>query len=175
MTPYSQGDLDGLCGVYAIINAIKLISKRKSLKEWQKLFLNTIRAQLKSKKSAKFLVNGITIDDLAKLLRKAIKANPGVTFKRPFKNLERIDLSDFWSDLQNFLNNSHNHRCAIIVYSTKTSSHWTVVQGISPNRLKLHDSIHSRFINRKTCTTLNLEEGKTVLIEFTSTLYLEAR
>lgn len=42
LVPYSQGELDGLCGIYAIINGIRLTlgnrTERFTAEDWRELF-----------------------------------------------------------------------------------------------------------------------------------------
>ena len=174
MRPYNQGELDGLCGVYSLINATRLITKRMSFADWQLIFLKMLKLQLKQRKSANFLVYGINEVKIAKLLRQIFKPQFGISYSRPFQRRKQLELSDFWAKLEAYLHNGNN-RCVIICYSTEHFSHWSVVQAISPNRLVLLDSSHRKYINRNACSTEEIDDGKAFLLEFSATFFLEGK
>lgn len=172
--PYQQGSLDGLCGVYTAINAAKLISTKMSYEEWQVIFLSIIKHQIDHRKSHTFLVNGLGIARLSKIMRHIIGPVCGATYTRPFKKRRELTLQEFWESLYDFLA-IEGKRCVIISFSTKTYGHWTVVKSISHNRLILFDSTERKFINRKHCTTHEITQITPILIDFTATIYLEVK
>ena len=56
MDPYEQGGLDGLCGVYSIINASRIINSFNS-KECQELFEEIIKFLDSERSLSKLLLN----------------------------------------------------------------------------------------------------------------------
>lgn len=170
MEPFIQGKLDGLCGVYAVINAAKLISKTQSTAEWQKLFLKALKLQCKHKKSMIFMVYGLNESRVAKILKRVIGPRLGIIYSRPFKNRTKISITTFWSCISEFLN-ADGQRAVIIVFETKDYGHWSVIRSITDNRMILFDSTGRKFINRKHCSTTEIKPETPVLIDFKSTFY----
>ena len=113
MRPYNQGDLDGLCGFYSVINAVKHITKRMTFEDWQFIFLKMLKLQLKRQKSANFIIYGISDEKITKLLQYTQKLKFRIYYSRPFKRLNHLDIEEFWLYLEEFLKGNQN-RCIIL-------------------------------------------------------------
>ena len=170
--PYQQGDLDGLCGIYATINAAKLISNIINTEEWQEIFLKILKLQIKQRKSVLFMVHGLNDSKVGKILQRIISHNLHIKYKRPFKRRKKVGISEYWDHLYEFLN-GQDQRSAIIWYETRNQCHWTAVADITLNRLYLFDSIGRKTINRKLCSTTKISKETPILIDFSATFYLE--
>lgn len=170
--PYQQGDLDGLCGVYATINATKLISVNTSAEKWQEIFLKILKLQIKQRKTVFFMIHGLNEVHVAKIIQRIISPNFDITHTRPFKRRIKVGLSEYWDHLHAFLN-GQDQRSAIIWYETEDKCHWTTVSYISLNRLYLFDSTGRMAINRKQCSTTEISSETPILIRFNATFYLE--
>jgi hypothetical protein len=174
INPYTQGDLDGLCGAYAAINAVKIISKKFCVEEWQNVFLKILKQQIKHRKSVFFMVHGLNESKISKILQRIIRQRFEITYSRPFKRRKKVRLDEYWDCLHDFLNGG-DRRSAIIGYENKGHSHWTVVAFISPNQLYLFDSGGRKSINRRRCTTTEITPETPILLDFTATFLLEAK
>lgn len=165
--------MDGLCGVYATINAVKLISDKLSAEKWQEIFLKILKLQIKQRKTVVFLILGLNETNVARILQKIISPKFDITYSRPFETRKKVSMDNYWHHIHAFLN-GQDGRSAIICYETKNKSHWTAVAYISLNRLYLFDSAGKKAINRKQCTTTEISKATPILIRFTATFYLEA-
>jgi hypothetical protein len=141
--PQRQGDLDGLCGLYAVVNAIELtgVIGPKSLFH-QRLF--------------KRLIEGLSEGELRRAMTKGLTHGQMLFIAdRAFRSLHRRygvrlliePLDDIWSpdDLTGYLatvaNLSQHVRTAVIVNLIMPSvNHWTVVYGCDRDHLRLRDS-----------------------------------
>ena len=170
MKPFRQGDLDGLCGIYATINAAKLIGKRISINHGLEILLDA--AMTLDKASLEFLTEGISTPDISRILRDSICDDFNIRRTKPFHTRSDVSLDEFWDTLCCFLH-SRPDRAAIIVIETSTYSHWTVVKEINNKRLILFDSNESVFLNRKQCSTTELGPKASTLISPPSTFFLE--
>jgi hypothetical protein len=89
LKPYNQGDLNGLCGMYAVVNALHLLFEAGDVPEFgEDIFKATARA-LPSEAYPAVLWNGMTIDkvlDLAKRAAARVKRRIDVRIavERPF-------------------------------------------------------------------------------------------
>ena len=75
MKPLRHGDLDGLCGLYAIINAMRQASRDRAVAEevWADLFEALVLAADDDVGMAEAVVNGIDCRLLTKLLSAGIR------------------------------------------------------------------------------------------------------
>ncbi len=170
MKPFRQGDLDGLCGLYATINAAKLISKRISRNRGSEFLLDAVLTI--NKKSFDFLTDGTNTLDISRILRDSICDDFKIRRTKPFHTRSHVSLNEFWETLCCFLH-SRPDRAAIIVIETSTYSHWTVVKKINNKRLILFDSSEGVFLNRKQCSTTERGPNVSTLISPPSTFFLE--
>jgi hypothetical protein len=170
MKPFQQGDLDGLCGLYATINAVKLISKRISYDFGSEILLDA--ALTINKKTIDFIIEGTTTLDITRILRDNICIEFDIRRSKPFHSRSNVSLDEFWETLCIFLH-SKPGRAAIIVIETSSYSHWTVVRNINNKRLILFDSNKRVFINRRQCSTTELGPNISIIISPASTFFLE--
>lgn len=174
ITPYQQGNLDGLCGAYATINAARLISKKLNTDAWQLVFLKILRQQIKHRKSVHFAIHGLGLSKVSKIVQLIISPELDIDYSRPFRRRVKVPLPELWDSISSFLN-SQDRRSVIIGVETKDYGHWTVVESISDKRLNLFDSDGRKFINRKNCTTREITPETPLLIDFTTIFYLEGK
>ena len=174
MKPYQQGNLDGLCGAYAVINAVRLISNKLNTEECQEILLTILRFQIKRRKSVYFMIHGLNRTKITTILKQIIRPGFDITYTTPFSKRQNLYLSELYESLFVYLNGDCK-RCAIICFETKSYGHWTVVESITANRLNLFDSMGRHFINRKHCTTTEITPHTPILIDFTATIFLEAK
>lgn len=172
MDPFIQGKLDGLCGIYAVTNAAKLISKTRNTEEWQEMFLKMMKLQIKHKRSMIFMVYGVNESRVAQILQRIIGPKLNTVYRRPFKNRKKLSLTAFWDSVSEFLK-TDCQRAVILTFETKDYGHWTVIQAITENRLILFDSTGRQFINRKQCSTTEITSETPVLIDFSAVFYLQ--
>lgn len=170
MKPFQQGDLDGLCGFYATINAAKLISKCISADFGSEILLDAALALNKS--SVEFITEGTTTLDISRVLRDNICNEFNIRRSKPFHTRSYVSLDEFWETLCIFLH-SKPGRTAIIVIENSRYSHWTVVKEINSKRLILFDSNKRVFLNRKQCSTTELGPNISILITPSPTFFLE--
>jgi hypothetical protein len=153
--PLVQGELDGLCGIYSIINSLiwglyrlqvtghrpRQQSRPLGERETEQLFLSLI-ARLTRKHGTRSIVDGISSLELARLLRHSAawlstKRDLRLTFTRPFYRHPRATMRQVCRALSNHLADAGT---ATIIGLEWPLRHWTVVSGVTPTRLYLLDS-----------------------------------
>lgn len=153
--PLVQGELDGLCGLYSIINSLiwglyslqiarhrpRQQSSPLGQRETEALFLLLI-TRLTRKHGTRSVVSGIHSLELARLLRHSAtwlsaKRDLQLTFMRPFYRRRRATIGQVCQVLSNHLAGAGT---AAIIGLEWPSRHWTVVIGVTPTRLNLLDS-----------------------------------
>ena len=149
---FQQGDLDGLCGVYSVLNAIRIAHAKLRQgprpgspliegDEAEAIFLRLTRS-ISARTIDDPVVWGINTDRLRRLLSVAsrwLERNHGLTMEvaRPFRGRRRVR---FETVLKRIGDHVHKDGAAVIVGSRWPWGHWTVVRNIGKTRLVLADS-----------------------------------
>ena len=150
IVPLQQGHLDGLCGVYSIINATRCVIGALSDEEGKNLFLKIVKYLQERKNGLDFFVDGITIKDIGGTLRDVVEPTFPIKREKPLEKKPGLPLDEFWDHMRDFLA-VPNH--AIILGLTGKYDHWTVVKSITKNRLSLMDSDRLFWLNKSSVTT----------------------
>jgi hypothetical protein len=148
--PLQQGHLDGLCGVYSIVNATRKAKGKLAHEESKALFLEVIRHLQEKKEGLHFLVEGISIHDIGTALRDVVAPTHGITRSKPYDKNPSLGLNILWQTMTEYLEEPNR---AIIIGLGGKHDHWTVVDSITDKRLTLLDSDELYHINRCACTT----------------------
>ncbi len=174
MKPFQQGQLDGLCGFYSIINALRLING--GITE-DKCYEHTedwlLALEKKRGKLAKVVATGLYLNDMIYVLT---MASERYDFRRsrPYYKQSKVDLDAFWTNMQDFFS-SGNHRAIIIGYYSNLwddDGHWSVVRKVTDKSIQLFDSYGNMYIRRSSCTTNIDEHGKRTVICPAQTIFL---
>ena len=155
--PLRQGDLDGLCGVYAIINAVRCVHPRLSKPMADRLFRELLRALAADgqTKPGSMVYRGITSAMLARLIgtaRRHLAAKHGLAFEaarlprrpQPGRSWTMADLTSRLGD--------HLADGGVAVLSLRGSmAHWTVIVAVTPKLFRMRDSDGLHTIRRDQC------------------------
>ena len=153
LQPLIQGDLDGLCGLYSLLNAVQwaLYSYRRgsaktrhlpkllSAAEQQGLFDTLVTSLGRRRLRATFVTGGIHAFELTRLLRVSrewlsIHRKADLVFRRPFYRQRTIATRRVLARLREHL--AAPGSAAIIA----VEAHWTVVRGAAKRRVRVMDS-----------------------------------
>jgi hypothetical protein len=161
--PLQQGEMDGLCGIYALVNAIsRLAGQRLSEEDGTELFKELIRSiykrnnrkrKKKPKTPVEFIWDGSSTREISFMLKKSKEflknRNLHLDWKKPLQGSSRPNNVDqYWKRLQDaFKECGGQGKCvAIIDYNwqinnTEEDGHWTCVTNVTDKILFLHDSL----------------------------------
>lgn len=153
IAPLRQGELDLMCAVYSVVNAIRL-----ALQDFEPLKLGRARqlfnagvSLLEQKGSAaEALTSGVGTrrwhSIARRLVREVAKSNLGVELERPdFSKTPAIGEVIGWIEA------SVAERKPVLVRLAGGIKHFTVIAGVTCNRFELFDSCGHRFIKRASC------------------------
>jgi hypothetical protein len=169
---YRQGDLDGLCGVYSIVNALRYILHLRD-ERCQKLFERLIMAlERDCPHLHQPLLRGMYFPQLKRLVAVAAQSRVqgrNLRFEARSLRLKRGQrtLPSLWTALDREVGPA----CVAIVGITGATDHWCVVYRVTPRTLWLLDSSGQSRINRSRCTVRAthtrycLEVSEVLLIE----------
>ncbi len=149
--PRRQGNLDALCGIYAIINAFTHAARDEPLRYFptKRLFMHLIAKATDRRGDTSFIGDGLTHSELKHLCKKAVRfhGKHGCEFKlmapksllsdRPYpRNSEEVHGRSAW-----FAEASEQAASAVILdINNQWVSHWSVLTGTADQRLALYDS-----------------------------------
>ena len=153
--PYRQGDLDGLCGVYSVINALRAVCPELDAKLSARLFRHLVRClRGRAREPLNVITGGIGRPTLGQLLKIAIAfvdRSLGVIVRarqlsEPTRSAKRVDR--LWRELSDVLSPTS----VAIISVEGRMSHWTVVTRIGAKHLFLLDSGNLKRFRRTSCT-----------------------
>lgn len=143
MRPARQGDFDGFCGLYALINALDLAGgKRPRSPVHRRLFVELAEA-LPGGKLRRALDDGLDGRDLIKAAGRAFPAfkkwlGGSVSVSRPFRKATFKTNEEFLEAMAGIM--ASGRSALILNISTPTYDHWTVAASITPQAIVLRDS-----------------------------------
>jgi hypothetical protein len=151
--PLRQGELDSLCGVYAVINAVRVlcpeIDRTNATILFHVLMEDLLNDRSDHEAPVVWGVNAALLDNLVLAARDYLRRVLDVRLSRkplPLPN-KRPSLDAVWSSLQDQLQDG---RVAIIGLSGD-HNHWTVAHAITATRIALVDSGELSVLHRSDC------------------------
>ena len=171
LLPYEQGYLDGLCGIYSVINATRLVVKDMQEEEAMKLFRKCMRHVEKRKSLGKVSTGGVNESDIWSILKKVVLVNYAIKVKRPFCKTRDIPTHDFFKELREYFDKD-GKRSAIICFECRDWDHWTVIRSLTMKQMALFDSSMMKTINTSRCVTNKPTKKKPYLINTKETFFL---
>jgi hypothetical protein len=152
LNPYRQGRLDGLCGVYALINALRLLCPRLDEDTCERVFCALIRARARQKCSPLAVISGgLSRRELLQLIgpwQRFAAREFGITLTINRPKVSEPSLRGLWRGLCRALDG----KSIAIVGLDGIERHWTVVYAATERTLRVADSSGLRVIFRSQCT-----------------------
>jgi hypothetical protein len=146
VAPVRQGSLDALCGVYAIVNAVCLLRPALATEAFQKRLFQLAIASVPDEDLVTAATDGLTDLGLRATARGAFRrlseaGGPSFSAALELRRVHFGDAVDFFALCD------RSHDCAFILQvGIEPKTHWTVLQEVSDNQVKLFDSNSRRFL-----------------------------
>jgi len=172
LEPYKQGDADGLCGAYSLINSARLIMKKLSADDCTSLLDKIIRHVEQKKKVSAVITGGLSVRDMEGVMKKVLPNEFGIKAVRPFRTKKKVTINVFWNEVLKFFNGNNGRKAVIIGIENHVWDHWTVIESISEKQARLFDSLEIARIDRKRCTTGKRNRNKTYSLGVANTFFL---
>lgn len=167
MKPYYQGALDGLCAVYSIVNATRIVNgigEEGSKDLFQEIiFYLDRRIGLPG-----VLTSGIGLNTIGGILTDVV----GDKIKNrsmPFKHHPNTPLDEFWYFMKAFL--EEGEKRAILIGLGGVWDHWSIVDSITDRQIRFFDSHKLRRLNRSRCTTIRATSRRPHMLQPTHTYF----
>lgn len=163
--PHQQGRLDALCGLYALINALRVLhapTRPLSLRCCKELFAHGMDA-LTAKSGGKAVVHsGMTVTRQRKLAKAILKSStlrplPKIVLRAPLPKTSTMEALD--RGLQAAIADGN----VLLVCLHGRLSHHSVIVGVSPARILLCDSDGLRYVLKASIRLTGRERGSLVL------------
>lgn len=152
--PISQGDYDGLCSLYAIINAIRLVTaplKELSDDEGKSLFKAGVNFLAKRGRVANAVHSGVgqaTWPQLAQhLARAAVRLRVPIFLEQPFTK-SNMPAEAAARTIEQLITAGK----APVVFMRGKYRHYSVISGYTPFSFKLFDSFDYHWVRRSSCS-----------------------
>ena len=169
MKPYEQGALDGLCAVYSIVNATRIISGLGE-EESKELFKEIILYLEETMDLSHILISGIGLKTIGGILGDVV----GDRIRHrsmPFKQYPDTPLDTFWAEMMGFLNGG-GPRAILIGLGGPAWDHWSIVESITEKQIRFFDSYKLKRLNRSRCATIRSTSSRPHLLCPTHTYFL---
>ena len=161
LQPYQQGNLDGLCGLYAIINAIRLAlypERPLAHRHARTLFRHGVRSLSRTRHLRVTVADGTSPERLRKLLDELIDET---------RRLTGIRLTSIWlatDEVRNIrvllarIKQGLRDNEPVILSLEGVREHWTVAVAYTDTRLILFDSNATRWVRLSSLTMSELSD-----------------
>lgn len=154
LTPTMQGPIDGLCGVYTVVNSCKLLGILDGLAKLQgedepdpdeRLFAAICKSEITRPLFPKIVWDGTEGPGMARILEAArrwsLRASRRVlAWESPRLHRRGGTIENYFDALRDALRPDRGERKAFILGLAKPWNHWTVVRGVDENDVRLFDS-----------------------------------
>src|SRR3954464_9696269 len=152
LTFYRQGQLDGLCGVYALINSLRLLCPRLDEEACEAAFYALIRARTRQTTSPLAVIShGLSRRELVQLIdpwQRFVAKKFGVILTVERLKVPEPTLGGLWQGLCRALDG----QSVAIIGLDGAERHWTVAYAATERTLRLADSTGMRVLLRAQCT-----------------------
>jgi len=169
MKPYIQGALDGLCAIYSIVNATRIITRIPD-EEARDLFQQILVYLEENHHLRRILTEGMGLPTIGGVLRDVV--GDRIAHRHmPFKHHPDTSLDEFWSTMMQFLENGHQ-RAILIGIGGPFWDHWSIVHSITDRQIRFFDSHRLKQLNRNRCTTTRSTSSRPHVLCPTHTYFL---
>lgn len=172
LKPYAQGGLSSLCGIYSIVNAMRIVRGLNN-DESKELFAQITHYLEENKNLAVSLTEGISITVMGSIFKDVI----GDRLDRaiPFHKQPNTRIGEFWGEMKKFLDEERKkkEKRVVLLSLGGEHEHWTLTHRMSTKRIILFDSIGLKHLDRRNCTTRKTSSGRRHLIYPTQTYFLK--
>jgi hypothetical protein len=148
--PYYQGTLDGLCAVYSIVNATRIVAGI-SEPESRELFHESLEYLGRNRDLPAVLTSGIGMTTISGILREVV-GDRIPNRSMPFKQHPETPLDVFWGEMMAFLE-GEPRRAILLGVGGPAWDHWSIVDSVTDRQVHFFDSHKLTRLNRTRCTT----------------------
>ncbi|HEY8572325.1 hypothetical protein [Phenylobacterium sp.] len=148
LKPYNQGDLNGLCGMYAVVNALHLLFEAGDVPDFgEDVFRATARAIPQDAYPA-VLWNGMTIDKVVDLAKRAAvrvkrRIDVRIAVQQPFGHDDFPSAEAYVRELSAITRSGYASAIVGVNWGKARGGggHWSVFRGVRNGRVHFFDAV----------------------------------
>ena len=137
LKPYQQGELDKLCGVYVVVNAVRLLRRIQCKNKIETLVSEIVDYLGDKNELATVYQAGMTCRLLSTLLKDVVIPQYSVKVHKPFHTRPGAPLVEVIARIKTFTDDG-----GVVIWGDE--KHWTVVRRVTSHSLVLYDSGNCR-------------------------------
>lgn len=147
--PYYQGGLDGMCAVYCIINATKIVSNTND-EQCKELFKSIISFLDEKHDLSNLFADGMYITTIGSILSECVGEYIH-NRSMPFLRNNGLTLDTFWAEIMTYLSEPKR---VVLLGLEGCTDHWTLVESITEKQMNLFDSSKMKKLYRSRCSII---------------------
>lgn len=167
--PFRQGQLDGLCGPYSVINAVHYLVGPLSKVEATNLLRDMLKLLDPENESLWRRNEGMMTPQIERILRDLVLPRYPIARRRVARTRREMNVRGFFARISRFCEETGG---VVLSGYDGEDSHWTVFIGATSQTLKLFDSVKVCRIRRSSCTTSRSSNKHRVILYPTCSYYL---
>jgi hypothetical protein len=151
LAPHRQGDLDGLCGIYSVVNAINHLFMIRPAPGFSEHMFETVARAIPARFYPDVLWDGMDVDLLSRIARKAVASvkediDFDIKVSTPFSKERFKSRDDYLDALELELAKGFSVFIVFVDWPKRQGggSHWTVLKDVRRDHLTLFDSSSQR-------------------------------
>lgn len=154
MRPFQQGDLDGLCGIYALVNALHELLEIDLPEEFTEDIFQIVAGAIPRREYPDVLWQGMDVDRVERLARASVRhiaRRSGIEIEvtRPFAGKKVQKLTAYLEKLAEIEAESFARFIVAIEQRDVGYGHWSVLKKIGSKTLTFADSSDLRKLKRR--------------------------
>lgn len=151
--PFHQDSFSGLCGIYSILNAYKIVYNANE--EKTQVLFNHIIEYFSSKRLLKSIIlEGMAFKEVNMVMRDIVYGYMP-HYKVSWMGYPNPSLSEFWKSIKNHLTQPNN--CVILGVSGR-QNHWSTGISATSKTISLVDA-EWKYLKRSHCSTTEINEN----------------
>lgn len=147
--PYRQGDLDSLCGVYCIVNAVSRLCGPLPKQEAADLFESIVDFLETRSPLVERIVDGTVLGEIGGALGQVVAHEYPIERRKAFHGYPRVSIDFFWGHVQDFMD---DYGGVVLTAIGGTHDHWTLIHKATDRTFMLYDSSGIHRLNKAHCT-----------------------
>jgi len=177
---HQQGDVDSLCGIYALLNSVRYL---KEVKGWRsqarlmKMILEFMEAKGMTATTVRLTYEGTLLNEMASALKYIVCPKYHIKRAKPYHKNPETTIDHFMRHCQGFLEQNSDHKgekkkAIILTAIGGRHEHWTLFYKITQARILLYDSSKLTYLSKKYCCLPTDEIQTTHILYPTHTYFL---
>lgn len=141
-----QGDLDGLCGMYAVVNALNHLLSIKPPPGFNEEMFEVVARSVPRREYPEVLWEGMDVETLTRIARRATRHFEAeyevrITVERPFARRRFRDRHAYFDAVSSYWDKQYSTFIVFIDWPKSVGhAHWSVLKTIEDQRICLVDS-----------------------------------